>query len=47
MVKPIKPTPTLYGKDAIAFIEEMEKLPTSEDKKFREKMNKQRKVKFL
>ena len=37
MVKQIKPTPTLYGKDAINFIEEMEKPPTPEDKKFREK----------
>jgi len=47
MAKPIEPTPTLYGKDAITFIEEMEKLPTPEDREFRKKMNKQRKVKFL
>ncbi|WP_409200269.1 hypothetical protein [Methanobrevibacter sp. DSM 116169] len=42
MARPIKPTPTLTGETAIAFLKEMNEPPTKEELEFAEEVKKAR-----
>ncbi|MDL2246992.1 hypothetical protein LJB96_05200 [Methanobrevibacter sp. OttesenSCG-928-K11] len=49
MAKPIKPTPTLEGEAAEAFLKKMNEPPTEKDKEFSKKLKKlrsERKIHF-
>ncbi len=44
MARPIEPTPTLYGKDAIEFLKRMKEPPTKEEIEHAKKIRNQRHV---
>jgi hypothetical protein len=46
MARPIEPTPTLYGKDAIAVLKRMKEPPTKKEIEYAKKIRNQRFVKF-
>ena len=46
MAKPIEPTPTLYGKDAIRFFEELIAEQNNPSKERKEFLNEARRIKF-
>ena len=46
MAKPIGDTPVLYGKEAAEFINTMFEPPTKEEKEFKKKLEKVRRVPF-